>query len=647
MKNSFKSTARLALATTLCALGLTTQAQTITAGATNSAPCVITPTTTNATYTFAAPAGYQIKSWTTQGDIALTTPAPTGIGTNNSTATMKSVVVGTSSGPGYGKGRVIANYRKIVMRSLTCMGNTCTYPDTTDLSVSYDVIKKFNAPNPIVGPICVVPGQSYAYAVPAILTSSKQLRAGIGYDGYTWSGMPTGTGAAYSFSGDSSSVIITMPTNLSTGFTLKVVVGRCNAASPAFRTLAVGVAQAPGNIITAASSCRATDASSAATFTVNTVSGTNYAITLPLGWGFAAPVPAGLTLGQNSGTLTGTGSAIAVPFTTDGNANDILVQTTGGCSGGQSAIKRVTRALSSLNVIQNPGCLTRNTPTVITLAPAPANSFFYWTVPTGWPVTLGFNGATLISGSVYRTNAPSIQVTPKGNGGVISVNSGDITAACPSGTVLPLTLAVSGGRGCGPFTLYRTGTLGRGFGLSIAGNPAPNTCLPDGAGTQIYTWSTLVASATQTRSSDLWEMGTTFSASIPAGQNVSVRIQSPNAADCYDTTVVLAAPMLRPAGGGGGTVNPVLQSRLARTMPQELNSYPNPAGAEMTVELSATEKNPAELTITDGLGRVVMHRTLTQARGVLDVRSLPTGVYMLRATYPDGQVLGQQVQISH
>jgi Secretion system C-terminal sorting domain len=640
----FFSTKRLvyfaALAGLTCGGGLTATGQSISP----STGTCISASATNTSFTFTPPTGYTFYKWSFRGDLALDVIAGNTVKSNP--VKVKSVNAGTGTAPGYGKGRVVATYYKPA-------GGGCTGADTAFRTFDSDVFKSFNAPDPIIGPTCVAGATKYAYSVVPRLSDTPQLSAGIGIDTYAWTITPASAGTIGYISGDKSAITV-QTASPAVAFVLRVQVGTCNPyiAPPGTtptQEIAVNPIQTAASILTVPT-CRPTNASGSTSLTVNTITGTNYTITLPIGWGFAAPAPTGLTVGANTGTLTGTGSGIAVPFTTDANAGDVIVQTTGGCSGGQTIVKRVSRQLSAINTIVNPGCLTRNSPVVISLsANPPLNSYFYWTVPAGWPVDLTYNNATYISGTTYRTSAAAIKITPKGNGGTITANSGSDVTECVSSPAVSLLLRVNGGNGCGPFTLYRVGS--RAFGVKI-GSVTYNACLPDasldGAGV-LYTWTALTTlNGVQSRTSDYNEMSTAFSSAVSTGTNVTLHIQ--NTAQCYDTTMVIAAPVSRPApnpGGGTAVGDQPSARRAAPGLVHGIGSFPNPAGDRLEVEVETTAGTTVQVTLLDNLGRTVARQNLTGATGSLNTSQLPSGTYQLRATYPDGKTLGHAVLIQH
>ncbi len=96
---------------------------------------------------------------------------------------------------------------------------------------------------------------------------------------------------------------------------------------------------------------------------------------------------------------------------------------------------------------------------------------------------------------------------------------------------------------------------------------------------------------------------------------------------------------------GSLTYSPVRVVTLSGPSPVPgLIAYPSPAARELTVELPAPA-GPTELVLLDPLGRVVRRTTTQLLRAVLDVRHLPAGTYLLRATRPAGPTLTQRVLV--
>jgi hypothetical protein len=580
--------------------------------------CEVTEKCDKHKYEFIPDPDQFFQFWEVRGDAKLLTPPP------DNPAVICS--------EGYGKARITAHYYTLSWRRRERCPSEC--PDTLYHTLDYDLYKRFSPPNPIQGPACVVPGTDVTYSVPPILTDWPHRAAGIGTDSYFWSGFPPD--AILRFSGDSSSVTVTLPADLSTDFTPTVQVGRCNADFS--QQLTVTLAQALATAVSVPT-CRPTNATTPATLTIATVAGVTYTVSLPSGWSFT---------GGFTGTLTGDGNPHTVAFLTDANAGDVVIRSDGGCGGPQVVARRVTRQLSALNQLQVASCLTRNVPVTVTLSPAPAQSHFYWTVPSGWPVDLTFNGATLVSTTTYRTTAPAIRLTPRGNGGTIRVNSGDAQSACVAPVPVERLLTITGGRGCGPFELVRLGLTGRAFALTILGAPTPTPCLPDGNGAPgsgvVYTWTATPtiggAPTTQTLTSDYNERS--FGGPVAAGSALTVRVQQLTPGICLDTTLTFTVPASRPGRA----------AREARTLTgtpdlTEYGSYPNPADQELTLALPATAAAPVTVVLTDALGRVALRRSVTESSSVLRVGALTSGLYTLRATYPTGPPLTQRVRIEH
>ena len=76
----------------------------------------------------------------------------------------------------------------------------------------------------------------------------------------------------------------------------------------------------------------------------------------------------------------------------------------------------------------------------------------------------------------------------------------------------------------------------------------------------------------------------------------------------------------------------------------ELRLYPNPARDLLVLERPAGD-GPAEATLLDALGRVVLTAAAPAGRTALDVRALPEGLYVLRLALPDGGLRVRSVQV--
>ena len=94
-------------------------------------------------------------------------------------------------------------------------------------SYSYDVYKLFplnEILNPIVGPVCVVEGDTVTYSVEPWVSIDK---IGIGIDNYKWILPPTLTNNILYYSADSSSITFVVD-QLTGADTIKAQIGRCN-----------------------------------------------------------------------------------------------------------------------------------------------------------------------------------------------------------------------------------------------------------------------------------------------------------------------------------------------------------------------------------------------------------------------------------
>lgn len=75
----------------------------------------------------------------------------------------------------------------------------------------------------------------------------------------------------------------------------------------------------------------------------------------------------------------------------------------------------------------------------------------------------------------------------------------------------------------------------------------------------------------------------------------------------------------------------------------QLSMYPNPAEGLVTIGGAEGSLRGGELSVHDGVGRMVHSSTLTRDRAEVDVRGWPTGVYTVRVQGPGGTQVGRLV----
>jgi hypothetical protein len=156
-------------------------------------------------------------------------------GTNVSVAPMTGTTYATQySKYAKGKLRAICHVQYIYQNTpAPCPGDTAktyTYTYYVDYTAEVEIRKIFDMPdglvtNAIVGPECVLPGDSITYSV-APWVSLYQMNQ-VGFDSYYWS-IPTGVNAGnLYYSADSSSVTFTAGNDIA-GKTINVKMGACN-----------------------------------------------------------------------------------------------------------------------------------------------------------------------------------------------------------------------------------------------------------------------------------------------------------------------------------------------------------------------------------------------------------------------------------
>ena len=74
---------------------------------------------------------------------------------------------------------------------------------------------------------------------------------------------------------------------------------------------------------------------------------------------------------------------------------------------------------------------------------------------------------------------------------------------------------------------------------------------------------------------------------------------------------------------------------------QSLWAYPNPSNGQFVVEIVGSEALDGHLELINGLGQVVVSKSISKASGAvkfpIDVREMPKGVYTLRLSALEGQ----------
>jgi hypothetical protein len=584
--------ARLLLATLLCSAGLTAAAQTITP-ASNSAACndasVSNPggvafNATGLSYTFTPAPGQTFVGWGTRGDFQIT-----------SASTANPVTV---SSTGYGRAQIVAFY---------------SVGGCNPIEASYTVNKTFTVPNdaPLVGPVCVLPGGEYTWSIKPLISSANQIAARIGIDTYTWDvvavngtppTLPAQTPGAEAYSGDFSAVRLTMPSNVGT-FKLRLKVGACNTFQ---REITVSPIP-PKPVFVSPPSCRPSSDTSPFNLTISSLAGVTYTWNVPPTWTIS---PANATTG-----LLATGATQTVSITPDANGGDVTVTASnGGTCGSQTERFTLKRQLNpAVSTITNvPACFTLNQQYNLGVSGAANNSTFTWSIPAG------FTGNGVAGPITVTTPTPNILVSATGSSNAtISVTSD----GCGGGVVSAL-LRVSGTNGC-TFSLTDLDCA------TIRVNATSGTgCLPTTGTT--YVWET-PGNPTQTT--------TTRTVSFPNNVNGTVTVTITNPSTCL--RVVVSAPFNSPLCAGrpasGGASSPA----------GAVNTFPNPTGGKLNVDLPLKGGEQATLVLTDIAGRQQLQTTTQQAHGTIDLGRLPNGVYTLRAELPNGKVVTQKVVIRH
>jgi hypothetical protein len=639
-----KMVLRVAAVTALvCSLGAPAQAQVIRLGSTVSDPiaplptgnpaftCIPTSSSTVQTLYFDAQgSGATDINWRLEGDHTLVSTPPL----NGTTVQFYP--------SGYGKLRVTVEYyinTGTTTGPITCGGSTitCTYPVRSRATVVTEFYKTFpKSAYTVKGPTCVPANNpSVVYSVsPNLISTDTQIQTGIGTDSYTWTAQYTSgpdLGSAVTLDVSGATAVVKgnedgNPSSLLTGsFDITVQVGRCNSAPTDKTTISVTVAPNLGNNITGFPSCVPIGTTSAS-FSLATQTGVNYTLSTSVG-----------TLSSTS--ITGNGSSQSITIsnlgtTATGNVTIIGVGGPTACFGTQTSILYVGRQLvpgtgAGQNQIPQT-CVAATGTTTLTLSNPPVGQTLNWTISgSGWNIVSGQGTA-------------SIGVTPGTGSATVSVQAG----TC-SGGIVTKTIGVSGPvTGCS-FIIANSGgsTPGCSFTASADG-PCPTnnnrfTVWKLYDGNNFLETKTITGSAQFTPS-----VSFDHASDITGTARVDVTVVNTAAggqclSDTYSTTGLDFVACFFGRGA-----NTALGTGASSTKQNAVRVYPNPTGAQLQVDLVPT-KGTTTLSLVDALGRVQQTTTTTQAHATLDVRRLAEGVYMLRATLPDGNVSSQKVLIKH
>jgi hypothetical protein len=531
-----------------------------------SGPQCITHVTsgTPPTYTFTA-TGSHVQGtpvWSTRGEIQIVSQT-----TSPLTVTVRST--------GFGKGRVVLVYNQ----STICGGN----------SASKDVYKTFPAQDQIIGPSCVRPGESATFSIKPIVSSASQIQSEVGVDQYFWkiNGLdlmqePNGWDVTYT-SGDSSSITVLAPADLSGPQILTVAVGQCNEASTSSLSLSTK-ANVPV-FVDAPATCR--PANSTASFTMKVIAepGVSYSWTGPTGWSISPPTTAG---GFNQVTVTPNNSG-----------GDVTVRASASDASCESSVNSMTfyrelvSGFNTITVAGNPSCFTVNTAYTFSLAATTAtptnNGTYIWTAPPGWT-------PSTITGGTSATFTPGAAAQP----GNVTVKS----SQCQSG-VITFTPIVSNNQGltftledleCGLFRVSAPGFVRTGA---------------------TYSWSAAGQTGTTTGNANSF----TFNP-WTGSTTVSVRITK-LAPSCLDATATLTNWAYNCPG--------LLASSAARSATGKegvLAFFPNPGDTQVTITLPENDQ-VKNVTITDQQGRERKRFNTIESSHTVDISALPEGVYVV------------------
>lgn len=330
-----------------------------------------------ATYQVTMPGGVAVsnfthKSFSVTGGIEIA-----GADTSNGTVSIRSKTGSdrNSHFTKYAKGRI---YFSCQAPNDTACTNHCKYCNPS-YSYSYDVYKEFpltsdkNTGNPIVGPVCVLTGDTVTYSVAPWVSMDNPS---IGIDRYKWILPSTLTHNILYYSADSSS--ITFVVNQLTGAdTIKTQIGQCNIGDASKITTLALNQSAPKPIITG-DVCAKGGAQTVTLWVQNPGSGVTYT------W----------SRSNTNWTFVGNTKGDTIQLITDRyNPSDVYVTgaySGGGCAGSSDTIavrRGFNKLISSIDATPSTHCITANGSTTYQYSVNnTAENKFKWIKPTGWTV---------------------------------------------------------------------------------------------------------------------------------------------------------------------------------------------------------------------------------------------------------------------
>lgn len=291
--------------------------------------------------------------WSVAGDLKIVS------GKNNDTVTIAS----DNKNPdyndnGYGKGRLYLYYDS---------------PGCGTLRVSYDIYKTFDPPHDIIGPQCVVVGDSVVFSYKPILTVN--INDQIGTDSYTWDLSGLSDAIPIYCSGDSSAITLRID-GLDGADTIGVYVGRCNQDLSKLEKLGLN-RKAPVPTIVGETCVAALVNTTTKLKISNPTPGVYYT--------WAAPSDFSLS--------TTKGDSVIVTLLDANSTGTIIVRasydslsTADDCSISEANFK-INRRFAPTAKITGTTCVPTNSSTYYSFSVgtgAPSNSTYNWDLPQGW-----------------------------------------------------------------------------------------------------------------------------------------------------------------------------------------------------------------------------------------------------------------------
>ena len=407
---------------------------------------------------------------------------------------------------------------------------------------------------------------------------------------YTWT-VPTGVTGMTILSGQGTNTIVV---NCSAGTIIGNITCTASNSCGSSTTTSLGVTKKPAMptpIQGPTSTCGQT---SATYFTTATFGATSYS------W----IVPAGMSIVSGQGT-----TQVNVSMTSSFISGSIIVAAVNACGNVPGTTLFITGNVPGVpgGSITGPAIVCGLSSATYSIPVSPGTTGSLWTI----------SGAGTINGS---NTGYSVNVNLNGTvGGTIMVSGTNLCGTGPSKTLVLITAAVQPGAISGPANTcgiqtanYSVVSLGAGY---------------------TYNWQLpaymVMQSGQGTNSITVGIVGNTGTVQSSGG---TIKVSSTNA--CGNTSALRTMGITRCA-------DPIAMNGSSEEISYS-DIYPNPASNQFTIDITAMDNVNVNLEIYNVLGEKVQSTLLQQQQSIVDISSLQKGMYLVRITDSNNNILSVQ-----